>query len=182
MLFFEGAVLSLIIGWIRRGKLSHFKYVSIKRIEFFIVPLILRAFLLWGTLKNINPIIRYGHYLFFLSFLLFLFALWFNRHLFEFKLAGLGILSNLICITSNGGRMPVREVGLKAFPSSWATSIRAGTDPQHILLSPKTNLKFLADIFVLPSGSYSIGDIILTLAIFLLIQRIMCSSKPISGG
>lgn len=83
----------------------------------------------------------------------------------------------MLCIAVNGGKMPVSEFALANTPSRIADTIRTGINPQNILLTRDTRLPFLSDLFVLPSGAYSVGDLLLTLAVFLLIQRVMCSRE-----
>jgi hypothetical protein len=164
------------IALLRRGSLRNLESFPLKSPFLFLLALVCKA-LVWAGVALFLPVaFRFGNYVYLASFLLVAAGLWQNRRPLEFRMAGVGLFSNLLCISLNGWRMPVSELGLPCLPPRLADTIRSGLNPQNVLLTEATRLKFLSDLFVLPSGAYSVGDVILTLAVFLFIQRTMCST------
>ena len=94
-----------------------------------------------------------------------------------FPLIGLGSALNLLVMVLNGGAMPVSPGALAAIG---AASQPLGT---HALLTEGTRLAFLADVIPLrwhfPGPVViSIGDVLITLGVFLFIQRQMLAPLP----
>jgi hypothetical protein len=94
-----------------------------------------------------------------------------------FPLIAAGSALNLLVMLLNGGAMPVSPAALEAIGG-------AGTIPQgtHALLTEQTRLTFLADVLPVPwhfpgPVVISVGDILITLGVFLFIQRQMLSPK-----
>ncbi len=180
----DGFILSLIVGLLRKGKLRRFRKFPLRYAEVFAVPFLLQFAIFFGAKRSMPFFQEYGSLLYVGSFAILLFALVLNHRIFEFRIAALGVLLNFLVVGLNGGKMPVREELLgRAMLSSYAVeSIRSGENPQFTLLAEETRLKPLADVFVLPRpyprpSVFSIGDLVLTLAVVVLVQRMMCSSR-----
>jgi hypothetical protein len=72
-------------------------------------------------------------------------------------LAALAGLMNGLVIAANDGHMPVDMRGFRPFiPPS---------DHLHVVLTPQTHLKFLADVYGDDWARYSLGDIFCVLAV-----------------
>jgi len=107
--------------------------------------------------------------------LLLIFA-WFNRRAPGFPLLGLGLLSNFLVISLNGGFMPLPPSHAEKFipPGSdmvWRIGERFGVGKDIVLPRSATNLWFLGDIFMLPEWlnyplAFSVGDILIALGAF----------------
>jgi len=121
------------------------------------------------------------------SHLLLLIAVWVNRHLVGVKLIGLGLLLNLVVMVANGGWMPITpeaiiKVGHAGLVPSLASGVRVPSS-KNIILSPgETRLGFLSDVFVLPRpfpvpSVFSIGDVLVALGVFFLIQNAMLQAE-----
>lgn len=180
----DGFVLSLIVAFLRKGKLRRFRKVPLRNIELFAVPFLLQFAIFLGGQRGIPFFLGYGRFLYLGSFAMLLLALLLNHKIFEFRIAALGVFLNFLVVGLNGGRMPVgRDVLGKAMLSSYTVeSIGSGENPQFALLDEDTRLKPLADIFVLAKPYprpcvFSIGDLIITLAVVVLVQRVMCSGR-----
>lgn len=98
-----------------------------------------------------------------------------NRHIPWLWLIGLGGLMNFIAIVANGGVMP----------ASASASAAAGLEPApgefvNSQVLPDPNLLFLGDIFgsdlPWPNNVFSIGDIVMAVAAFLLVHTV-CESR-----
>ena len=180
----DGFVLSLIVALLRKGKLRRFRNLPLKNVELFALPFLLQFAIFFGGKRGLPLFVIYGSLLYLISFALLLIALLLNGKVVEFRVAALGVFLNFLVVGLNGGRMPVRGEALgKVRLTSYAVeSIRRGENPQFVLVDENTRLTPLADILVLPRpyprpGLFSIGDIIITLAAVVLVQRAMCSNR-----
>lgn len=107
-----------------------------------------------------------------ISYLLLLVAIFSNERNPGFLTAAAGITLNLVVIALNRG-MPVKGTGLDTASVARLASARDGL---HILLGPETKMPWLADVIRFPGsfgGMFSIGDIVLGLGLFILIQNKM---------
>jgi len=92
------------------------------------------------------------------------------------KIAGIGFLSNLAVIVSNGGYMPQNLLKLELIGEQEKVELlkQFGHFYNGIVMSPNTHLNFLGDIIVIPKlkflmGVYSIGDVVITIGITIFI-------------
>jgi len=102
--------------------------------------------------------------------LLFLF-LWRNRHLLAARILALGFLLNFLVIIVNGGFMPIAPETLALIrPGSTVADWQPGTldvgSKDIVLSATEIRLRFLADIFVIPSPfplptAFSLGDAVI---------------------
>jgi hypothetical protein len=91
----------------------------------------------------------------------------------------IGITLNLIPTITNGGRMPVsKNALLKLNMIDQLKILQEDIVITHTLITNSTKFKFLSDIipvkYFLPKV-ISIGDIVLSIGIFLMIQKFMTS-------
>ncbi|HUQ77880.1 MAG TPA: MFS transporter [Patescibacteria group bacterium] len=170
-----GIALGLILGLLAGGSLANLASVRLRWVAVLMFAVILRfgtEFLLVRG-SGLVELIRLP--LFFLAFALLLAALWVNRTQPGMRLAFVGILSNTIAITANGGHMPIWIPSLEAAGFKLADL----TSPFHVPLAADLDADFLwhagplADILPIPlpfvRNVASIGDVFLTagLAFFL---------------
>ena len=85
-----------------------------------------------------------------------------------FWLVGFGVISNLIVIVANRGRMPVSLETWRATGGDVGLLIRKGFDDNNVLAGPGTHFSWLGDVFALPSSvpfaaAVSVGDIAIVL-------------------
>lgn len=124
-----------------------------------------------------------------ISQLLLLFFIWQNRKLPGFWILGLGLLSNFLAISLNGGMMPLLpENAAKLLPEGSPVILqlgeRVGLGKDILLNKSDTRLWFLGDVFMLPRFfkyplAFSIGDILLSGGAFWLLWK-LGSPYPIS--
>ena len=170
-----GIVLGLVLGLLAGGSLGNLASVRLRWVAVLMFAVILR----FGTeflLVRGNSLVELLRLpLFLIAFVLLLAALWVNRTQPGMRLAFVGILSNTIAITANGGHMPIWIPSLEAAGFTLADL----TSPFHVPLAADLNADFLwhagplADILPIPlpfiQNVASIGDLFLTsgLAFFL---------------
>ena len=180
-LFLEAAFLGLIIGWLRGGTLKKLEQASLNGWIFVLLGLAIQTAILvdfqfgWNYLSTLAPGL---HILSFLPLLLFLYQ---NLEKPGMLFLGTGILMNLIVITLNAGRMPVRVGSL---PEQAQQALLNGTaSPLHTAMSAETLLPFLGDILGVPyiwNRSLSVGDLLMTAGIFIIVHSFIKPKKSIS--
>lgn len=102
-----------------------------------------------------------------------------NLNLPGFWALGIGLGSNFLAISSNGGWMPISlETVLRMYPtieaSHWSIGSRFGLSKDRILSIGDTNLVWLSDCFTFPQWipykvAFSLGDIFISIGAFLLL-------------
>ncbi len=173
-MFIEAAVIGLVVGYIRGGRLSNLKNLSIKR-----GWAVLIAFLLQFGLGRLPLGVGSLHYaVHMLSYLLLFYFVWVNFQPWGIRLIGLGIMLNFVVIAANNGIMPVGTAGMS---QEFSYNLQTVSDGIHGLLTGATRLPILADIIKVKNpltgsgGWYSIGDIVMDLGIIVLISSIMAN-------
>jgi len=157
------AALPLRLGWLAILCLMAQIYVIYSPADRLEVERTLHAFLLVGS-----------------SSVLVLFV-WVNRSLPAMPVIALGLLLNLLVMSTNGGFMPVsREATMAAGTRSAQDAFPEGArlpKSKDVLLSiENTQLWLLSDAIVAPaplSRVYSAGDLVVGVGVFLLFQKAM---------
>ncbi len=168
--------IALIFALARGGRLDrlallHIRWRGLILTGFLIQVLVFSDF--WQGQSELRAITQLAYLL---SLSLLLVALAGNLRLPGLALIALGFCFNFTVIALNGGYMP----------SSAAARAIAGMSPlgpgqvksNSVGTGPETRLVFLADIFAIPSqfifpNVFSIGDVLIALGAFYLIQRAM---------
>ncbi|RLE14857.1 hypothetical protein DRJ04_01545 [Candidatus Aerophobetes bacterium] len=172
-------VISLIIAFLRGGKLIKLAKMELHKIELIIIPFVLQYILVVGGERGISWFGQWGIYLHLFSYIILLAGIWYNRHIKEMEIFGVGILLNFLVIAVNKGQMPVLVEALKKVGmEDMLPLLQSKNYVVHTVAGPQTRLNFLADIIPLPPPYprprvLSIGDIVMGAGIFLLIQNYM---------
>ena len=170
-------VVSLIIGLLRGGKLTRLANLPLRRIELIILPFLIQYALVYFGGRGLRLLESWGVYLYIFSYSLLLVAIWYNKHIREMKILGAGIAINFIVILANGGEMPVSVEALSRVGLlNILPLLRSKAYVIHTVLTDHTRLKFLADVIPLPPPYprprvIGVGDIIMAIGLFILIQR-----------
>lgn len=183
MLYVYVIIISIVIGLLRKGKLSSLSQISIKKIELIVLACLIQGGIIFLGSKEIKFVLDYSPYMIIFSYIVLLLAVWYNKTLKGIKIIALGIIFNFIVIVANGGHMPVLlsslyKVGLNDF----ALVLKEGTYITHILISEETLFRFLADVIPLspPSPDPSVvsaGDFLMFYGVFVLIQNAMLKKQ-----
>ncbi|HEB13335.1 MAG TPA: hypothetical protein ENI11_06630 [Actinobacteria bacterium] len=174
----EVIVIGILVGLLTGGNLRRLGDIRLRGVELLFAAFIMQA--LVSSVSAWRP--GLGHSLLLISFLLLLAGLSRNKPTPATALMGTGVFLNLIVIFTNGG-MPVK---IKAWPAGF-------NDHIHVQLSKTTSLPWLGDVITWPlpgflGGLVSIGDILLSAGIFVLIVRGMKyqglrrSKRPAANG
>ena len=120
----------------------------------------------YSKLNFLTPI------LYIYSLLILLIFMVLNLQYKGIKIAGIGFLSNLAAIVSNGGYMPQDLMKIELVWGQEKVELlkQTGHFNNAISMSPNTHLNFLSDIIAIPKprflmGVYSIGDVFITIGI-----------------
>ena len=183
MLYVYIIIISIIIGLLRKGKLSSLSQISLKRIELIVLACLIQGGIIFLGSKEIKFVLDYSPYMIIFSYIVLLLAVWYNKTLKGIKIIALGIIFNFIVIVANGGHMPVLLSSLyKAGLNDFALVLKEGTYITHVLISEKTLFRFLADVIPLspPSPDPSVvsaGDFLMFYGVFSLIQNAMAKRQ-----
>ena len=176
MLLAYCALLSIPVGWLRRGRLRNLEQVPMKRLWLPIAAFLLEALI--GPLTRLAPARLWLWALVLMEYLLLGAFLWGNRALTPIRVLALGTAVNFLVISLNGWRMPVSRAALELPELSGLVSrIQNGTLAEYVLIDEGTRLWWLGDVLHfswIPRMSIaSVGDLFLGAGVFWLIQRIM---------
>jgi hypothetical protein len=183
MLYVYIIIISIIIGLLRRGKLSSLSQISLKRIELLILACLIQGGLVFFGTRKVKIVLDYSSYALIFSYMVLILAVWYNKQLKGMNIITLGIILNFAVIIANGGHMPVLfsslyRVGLDDF----ALILKEGSYVTHTLITEKTLGAFLADVIPLPfpfpdPSVISFGDFLMFCGVFSLIQNAMLEKK-----
>ncbi|TLS38456.1 DUF5317 domain-containing protein [Pseudalkalibacillus caeni] len=179
---FDGILLSVVIGFLRKGSLKGFAALQFKWGVVFPILLLLEIFIFYFQTKfnwlgNSSGIIFIGIYI------VGLFFLWVNRKVSPgIWLLFIGVLLNFIVMAANGGRMPVSLEAANVLDPSYAEAIKTSLYGKHTVLTNTTYFGFLGDVIPItdpyPKDQViSIGDIFMNIGVFIFIQQVMVPKK-----
>jgi len=183
MLYIYIIISSIIIGLLRKGKLSSLSQISMKKIELIVLACLIQGGIIFLGSKEIKFVLDYSPYMIIFSYIVLLLAVWYNKTLKGIKIIALGIIFNFIVIVANGGHMPVLLSSLyKAGLNDFALVLKEGSYITHALITDKTLFGFLADVIPLsppfPDPSVvSAGDFLMFYGVFGLIQNAMVKRR-----
>ncbi len=179
MILLDVLIISIIVALLRGGKFRELTKIEFKRLEFIIIPFIFQYILVLAGEREIEWFSKWGSYLHLFSYVFLLIGIWYNKHIKAISIFGTGILINFIAILANKGQMPVSLWALKkAGMLNFLPLLTSKNYTIHTLLTSESKLKFLADIIPLPPPYprpkvVSVGDVIMAVGVFFLIQRYM---------
>ncbi|WP_138420613.1 DUF5317 domain-containing protein [Aquibacillus sediminis] len=182
----DGIVISLVVGFLRKGSLKGFMYPIFS--FGWVFPILLFLQLTFFYYQNESGLIAVlSNYMYIFIYLLGLFFLWMNRHLKGFNMVFIGVFLNFLVMFINGGRMPVSEEASVILDPLYIEAMKEGLYGKHAMLTESTRLPFLGDIIPITSPYpksqvISIGDVIMNIGIFLFIQDRMIHKKAQQQG
>jgi hypothetical protein len=174
---FDGIIISLIIGILRRGSFKGFSTLSLRC--GWIFPLLLAIEIIVFSFQNQFKVLgQVSSFIFMAVYVVGLLFLFINRKNPGFLIIFIGVFLNFLVMALNGGRMPVSEHAATVLDPGYIEALKSSLYAKHEILNHTTKLGFLGDIIPL-SKPYphtqiiSIGDVIMNIGIFLYIQHLM---------
>jgi len=176
MLIF-GAICAVVVGFCLGGRLSRIDCAGLSWLPLPIASMILRLLALSLNLNYFGSVALVFSYGF-----LFLFLVK-NRHLrLPMLTLGLGSLLNFTVIAANGFHMPVSVQAATSLSSQGYYSLLSGNIPMYALADETTRIGFLGDVIWFPvplfRGFASVGDVLMTVGIIILIIWAMAPTRP----
>lgn len=180
MLLVSIIIFAIILGLLRGDKLSNLISLEVNHIWIAFLPAIIKYLLSLLIQKEIisSKIIVFA--IIILQYLLLFIFLWLNKRIPYIWLVTIGTFLNALVIALNRGSMPLSKHILN-FQSS--ESLRLLIEDRLLIyhiVNENTKLRFLGDIIFIPKpfmNYLSIGDIILYLGVFLIIQSTIAKNK-----
>lgn len=174
---FDGIIISLIVGFLRKGNLRALAQLKLKWGWIFPLLLIveLAVFMLQNDIKFLGKISGSIYIVVYVLGLLFLFM---NRKNPGFNLILIGVFLNFLVMVINGGRMPVSVEAAAVLDPGYIEALKDSLYAKHTMLNSSTYLGILGDVIPI-SDPYprtqiiSIGDILMNIGIFFFIQYLM---------
>lgn len=164
-------VISVLVAVLRGGRPADSINIRYPWIIFVSLGIQLAAV---ATPRNISPMLILTGY----AILLVVLALNLDKQ--HMRLIFVGVLLNAVVISLNAGHMPV-SVAAAAGLGFDTQPLLAGTDYKRVAMTDQTMFNFLGDVIPVPFPMprvVSIGDVLIALGAFLLIQEFM--SKPVT--
>lgn len=173
----ETIILSLIIGKIRGGKIKNLEQIKFKAWYLLLLGFLLEiiSFLLFtNTNGKLAKIIVDKFFIIqIFTYILLIFTLMLNIRKKGIKTILFGTILNFIPIMANNGRMPVSKIALEKLNLyKQLELLQSNKILTHVLIDKSTKFYYLSDIIPI-SQIISIGDILISIGIFLLIQFYM---------
>ncbi len=178
-------VLGIAVGLARGGALSKLAQMPLRYGWLIILAFALQViiFLPWFESLPFSADAVPGLYM--ATMLVLVVAIGLNLAIPAMRVVMLGLLLNSIVIVANGGFQPVPvEVVTRLGKADKIGGMRAtGHYSNWTLATPDTRLTFLGDVLVIPTlvmreNAFSVGDLILSLGILLLVEEGMVASRP----
>ena len=191
-MFIEIIILSIIIGLVRGGKLSRFKRVNFKKMWVLILALIIQYFLVTinfiEELHYLDGVFRFTKQLSIISYILLFIGIIINLRYRSLWVVLAGSIMNILAMIFNGWKRPILVEGIELLGfEDLGFLLEQGKLPLYTPIVEKTKLAILGDIIVLPKPYpyphiFSLGDFIIYLGLFVLIQEIMISEDRDFGN
>ena len=179
----EAIVLSLIIGFIRGGKLRGLKRFKKKTFWFLILGILVQGAIVIGNnfvqVNSVGKILTYSKEILILSYLLILIGIISNYDCRSLWISLIGYIMNFIVLLSNNWKKPILMEGLKLTKNLGLIDIiNSGAASIYTPLVEGTKHPVLANYIVFSKPYFltkvvSIGDFIIAIGIFILIQDFM---------
>lgn len=181
------AIVSLIVGWLLRGRLSNLAEVEIHGLLLALLVVGVQLGGQYAEKAGWFSMDVWGPFVYAAAFVLLATAMWLNRRSPAFFLIGVGLLLNLAVVAANGGKMPVSADGLvRAGFANYVQPLKAERVVTHRLMDEGTRLPFLASTHVLTKPYplpkvFSLGDAILAIGALWFIVGGMLAHPTVTG-
>jgi hypothetical protein len=174
-MLFEGVLLALLIGLLAGGRMHNLDRVDLRAPWLLILAFPIQAVVVKVPADKAPWLAPAAPFLVVLSYLVLIYALARNWHLWGLRIALLGIALNFLVVAANGGLMPTSIAAVRAVGAGeLADQLESGRYGKNAVLTSDTRLPFLADVHPLPwpyprPCVISVGDVFITIGLALFI-------------
>lgn len=182
-LLIESMIIAVLFGMLRGGKFSRLSKLKFKNVWVFILALIIQAAIVLLGVNGNEFVLRYLKEINIVSYILLFIGIIFNIKQRTLLIVLLGMLLNIFVMVFNGWETPVSIDGLMlAGYSELAELILSGKLAFYIPLDTASKYGLLGKIITIPPPYFfpkilSIGDIFISLGLFLFIQSTMTNES-----
>jgi len=177
MLLLLSLPIGVILGYLTGGRLSGIGKLNLRWLVLVLASLILQLLIFPSFFET--AILPYATAtLHLVSYALLLIWILRNARIAPVLGLGIGATCNFIALFANGGYMPASSTALERAGHLATASIlqQQGTYSNLVLMTAETRVNFLGDILFVPewipfSAAFSIGDLLIALAIVWLIAK-----------
>ncbi|EOC99991.1 DUF5317 domain-containing protein [Caldisalinibacter kiritimatiensis] len=184
----ESLVGSVVIGFIRGGKLRRLTNIRFKRIWIFLLAIAVQLGIVFLTINEVEFVLKYTKELYIISYALLFIGIISNFKYKSLWVIAIGGALNLFSFIANKGKIPVSVEGLElAGLKEMAELVKQGKMTLYEPITEATKYSFLGDIITVPEPYpfphiLSIGDMVIALGLFIFIQSIMLNEGLDRGG
>jgi hypothetical protein len=183
MFIFFILLLSILIALVRGGRLGNLADLNLRWRGFIVLGFLIQVVIFSSPWQDIDATRAWTQIAYLLSLCLLTIGLAANYRIPGMTVITLGFFLNFAAIAANGGYMPgsaeaYQAVGFRILSPGQVYNNSVG-------MGPTTPLAFLGDIFAIPKALpfhnvFSIGDTIIAIGAFYLLQRAMVpqTSRP----
>jgi len=172
-------LLAVIVGYMKGGKFIRLKNLEFKMLSPIIIALIFQYLLLIFSDNDLKIVGNYVEEIYLGSFILLFIGILLNIKTPSLWLVLIGAISNFVVFFMNGMKIPVAADALNlAGMNNTINSIENGQYKLYEIIASGTDYSLLGKVIaidqVLPiSGVFSIGDVLITLGLFVFIESHM---------
>ncbi|SHJ67290.1 DUF5317 domain-containing protein [Paramaledivibacter caminithermalis] len=186
-MFIEAVILGIIIGLVRNGSIRNISMTKIRGWFLIVLAFLIQIFLM--IMPNISIVKIYGRYFYVASLALIILTLLINLNKKGMWIILIGAIFNFIVIFMNDFKMPISLEGLKlAGLQNMIDGIKSGDIINYMPLNEVGNwTKHLGKYIVIPkpypmAKVISVGDVLISLGIIMLVQGEMLKSYLTTRG
>lgn len=172
-------LLAVIVGYMKGGKFIRLKNLEFKMLSPIIIALIFQYLLLIFSDNDLKIVGNYVEEIYLGSFILLFIGILLNIKTPSLWLVLIGAISNFVVFFMNGMKIPVAADALNlAGMNNTINLIENGQYKLYEIIASGTDYSLLGKVIaidqVLPiSGVFSIGDVLITLGLFVFIESHM---------
>ncbi|WP_130805957.1 DUF5317 domain-containing protein [Senegalia massiliensis] len=176
-------LLAVIVGYMKGGKFTRIKNLNFKKLSPIIIALVVQYLVLIFSDKDLKVIGNYVEEIYLVSFILIFIGVIININIPSLWIVFVGSISNFIVFAMNGMKIPVSLDALKiAGMNSTIKLMENGQYKLYDAIANGTNYEILGKVItidnILPlAGVFSVGDILITMGLFVFIESSMNDKK-----
>lgn len=179
-------IIGVAVALLRGGAFRHLASVQLRLGWLALLCLLVQAYVIYSPADRVEVERPFHAVLMVGSYAALGVVAWINRRITGMPILGLGLLLNLLVMAANGGFMPVSQeailtTGTRAPQELPAEGMRLPRSKDVLLASEHTRLWILSDVITAPkmplARVYSLGDLIVAVGAFVLLQAAMVPSK-----
>jgi len=165
-------ILAVVVALARKGQLKNAQNFKINLWYLLIAALVVYIVLIAGTLANVAFVKDYSYWLYFIVYVLIMITVVFNLSSIWSYLLVLGIALNFTATFLNGGKMPILQSATDMAGSNFPTFLKLFGATNQLTASTPYVMP-LCRVIGVPGLPISVGDLVVSVALFMLIQAML---------